>query len=430
MKVGICTLGCKVNTYESEFFIQELEKNGYSVSSFDDICDVYIINTCTVTNTSDIKSRKMIHRARRKNKDAVIVAVGCFIEANPDFFDPDIDIYLGNGKKSLLINLLDEYLVQRKPLRLINQEKEKFDDMFLTNFKGRVRAFVKIQDGCEQFCSYCIIPYVRGKTLSKDLETTLKEIKTLLEKGYQEIVLTGIHTGRYGLDLNTNFAHLLQEIVKLKGLARLRISSIEVTELTDEVIEVIKNNNVIVDHLHIPLQAGSAHILKEMNRPYDLKYFKDKIKTLRSIRKDIAITTDVIVGFPKESDLDFEETLKTVEELAFAKIHVFPYSKRKGTKAALLEGQIDSSKKKARALQLIKKSKELEQKYANKFINHVVSVLIETTKENISMGHTSNYLLVKINKKLTPNTFVSVKILGYDGFSCFGEEVREVVCQK
>ena len=219
MKVGICSLGCKVNTYESEYFIQELKRHGYTISSFDDVCDVYIINTCTVTNTSDVKSRKMIHRAKRKNKDACVVAVGCFIEANQDFIDSDIDIYIGNGRKSELVSLLDEWMVKKSPIQQ-REEKNTFDDMFLTNFEGRCRAFVKIQDGCENFCSYCIIPYVRGKCRSKEMIKVIEEVEALVEKGYQEIVLTGIHTGNYGVDINTNFAALLKQLVKIKGLKR------------------------------------------------------------------------------------------------------------------------------------------------------------------------------------------------------------------
>lgn len=394
--VGILTLGCKVNTYESEYVMNILKEHNYEIKSFDDICDVYIINTCTVTNTSDIKSRKMIRNAIKKNPDACVVAMGCFIEANKDYQIEGLDIVLGNKDKSRIVELLDEYFTKKeKIVKLYNDPKSQFEDMYITNFPGRTRAFVKIQDGCENFCSYCIIPFVRGKCRSKDKDKVISEITALVKNGYQEVVLTGIHTGNYGVDLDTNFATLLKEIVKIEGLKRLRISSIEITELTDEVLEVIKTSPVIVDHLHIPLQAGSNEILKAMNRKYDLSYFFDKIKEIRELRPNISITTDVIVGFPGETKELFEETIKTCRDLEFAKIHVFPYSERQGTKAMELPNHVDPSEKKRRARELLLVSKELEIAYANKFVNKQEEVLIEEEKDGYSYGHTSNYLHVK-----------------------------------
>ena len=230
MKVGIYTLGCKVNMYESEYVIDKLKQNGYSIGDFDDICDIYIINTCTVTNSADSKSKKIIRSAIKRNKDACIVVMGCFIEANKDYQEDGVDIYLGTKDKSKIVSLLDEYFSKKTAIRdITNEEKKEFEDMFITTFEGRTRAFVKIQDGCRNFCSYCIIPYVRGACRSKDFNKVIEEVKTLTENGYQEIVLTGIHTGNYGVDLKTNFANLLKELVKIEKLKRLRISSIEVT---------------------------------------------------------------------------------------------------------------------------------------------------------------------------------------------------------
>lgn len=406
--VGVLTLGCKVNTYESEYIINLLKKNDYEIKDFTDICDVYIINTCTVTNTSDIKSRKMIRNAIKRNKDACVVAMGCFIEANKDYQIDGLDIIIGNQDKSKIIELLDEYFEKKELIqRLYKEQPEKFEDMYITDFPGRTRAFVKIQDGCENFCSYCIIPYVRGKCRSKEKEKVIQEVKDLLKSGYQEIVLTGIHTGNYGVDLNTNFAELLKELVQLKGLKRLRISSIEVTELTKEVLEVLKNSSVIVDHLHIPLQAGSDEILQAMNRKYQLREFYDKIKEIRSIRKDISITTDVIVGFPGETEELFQATIKTCQELEFAKIHVFPYSERKGTKAMDLSNHISNEEKKKRARKLLEVSRKLEMEYAKKFLGKEVEILIEEEKEGMSIGHTGNYLHIKIDQILPKNQFVT-----------------------
>ncbi len=413
--VGVLTLGCKVNTYESEYVINLLKNNNYEIKSFNDPCDVYIINTCTVTNTSDIKSKKMIRKAISNNPEACIVAMGCFIEANKDYNIEGLDIVIGNKDKNKIVELLDEYFSKRETIkRLYSKIPQEFEDMYIEDFPGRTRAFVKIQDGCENFCSYCIIPFVRGKCRSKDFNKVLEEVKALVKNGYKEIVLTGIHTGNYGVDLNTNFASLLKELVKIEGLKRLRISSIEITELTDEVLDIIKESNVIVDHLHIPLQSGSDTILKLMNRKYDLDYFYKKIEKIRSIRKDIAITTDIIVGFPMEDDELFNETLKTAKELAFAKIHVFPYSERKGTKSATFDNKVEPSIKKMRARELLKLSKELEIAYAQKFIGKKLEVLTEEVKDGNTYGHTSNYLHVKINRELPRNSFVTVEIKELD----------------
>ena len=421
MKVGICTLGCKVNTYESEYIEQELKKSGYQIASFTDLCDVYIINTCTVTNQADAKSRKMINRFRKTNPDSCIVAMGCFVETSTDD-NLDIDILIGNRRKSELISLLDEFFTNKSKIVAKSEEKVNFENMYLENFEGRTRAFVKIQDGCENFCSYCIIPYARGKYSSKPLPVVIEEVKTLLNKGYQEIVLTGIHTGNYGVDINTNFATLLKELVKLDKLKRLRISSIEVTELTDEVLEIIKNNKKIVNHFHIPLQAGSDRILKLMNRKYDLSYYEDKINKLRNIREDVSITTDIIVGFPNETDDDFNETLTNAKKFKFAKIHVFPYSIRSGTVAATME-QVDGNIKKERARQLLKVSSSLKEEYQAKFIGKEVEVLIEKDNEDISFGHTDNYLAVKVKGSHKQNTFVKAKIFAIDKENCFAMEV-------
>lgn len=426
MKVGIYTLGCKVNMYESEYVIDKLKQNGYTIGNFEDICDIYIINTCTVTNSADSKSKKIIRSAIKRNKDACIVVMGCFIEANKDYQEDGVDIYLGTKDKSKIISLLDEYFSKKTAIRdITNEEKKEFEDMFITTFEGRTRAFVKIQDGCRNFCSYCIIPYVRGACRSKDFNKVIKEVKTLTENGYQEIVLTGIHTGNYGVDLKTNFANLLKELVKIEKLKRLRISSIEVTELNDAVLEVIKSNKVIVDHLHIPLQAGSDEILKAMNRKYNLDYYKNKIKQIRSIRPDISISTDIIVGFPGEDEKLFEQTLKTAQSIAFSKIHVFPYSIRKNTKAASMPNQVDGKIKKERAKRLIELSKELEIEYMNKFVGKTVEVLTENNKDDITYGHTGNFLHVKINKVLPNDLLKMVKITSVSYPYVIGELIDE-----
>ena len=282
--------------------------------------------------------------------------------------------------------------------------------MYIHEFPGRTRAFVKIQDGCDNFCTYCIIPFVRGKCRSKEEDKVVEEIEGLVKNNYKEIVLTGIHTGSYGVDLETNFAHLLRRLVNIKGLERLRISSIETTELNDEVLELLKESKILVDHLHIPIQAGSNEILKAMNRKYDLDYFKNKIKQIREIRPNISISTDVIVGFPGETEELFQKTIETCREIEFSKLHVFPYSERKGTAASRMDNKVDSHEKKERARRLIEVSRELETNYMKKFIGKETEVLIEEEKEGYSYGHTGNFLYVKIEGSMTHNELVKVII--------------------
>ena len=414
MKVKGISLGCKVNTYEIEYVLNSFKDHGYEITN--DEADIYVINTCSVTNTSDAKSRKIINRIVRENPSACIVVMGCMIEANKDYDNNNVSIIIGNKDKSKVVELVEDYLKkQEKIKKLYHDFDSEFEDMFINNMEGRTRAFVKIQDGCENFCSYCIIPYTRGKCRSKDKDKVIKEINTLVNNGYKEIVLTGIHTGHYGEDGGVTFPKLLSEIVKIKGLQRLRISSIEITELNNDFLDLLAKFPVIVDHLHIPLQAGSDKVLREMNRKYDTKYFLDKINTIRSIRPNISITTDVIVGFPGESCEEFNETCEFVKKIEFSKIHVFPYSRRSGTKADTMPNQIDEEAKKERVSKLMKISDELEIAYIDKFINKKVEVLIEKNIDNNSIGHTGNYLQVKIMGIYDKNTIVSAIIKKRNG---------------
>ena len=409
MKVKGISLGCKVNTYEMEYILLDFKKHGYDI--VDNNADIYVINTCSVTNTSDAKSRKIINKVIRENKDACIVVMGCMIEANKDYLNDNANIIIGNKDKSRIVEYVENYFKNKENIKKLYPDFDSdFEDMFIDNMEGRTRAFVKIQDGCENFCSYCIIPFTRGKCRSKDKEKVLEEIRTLVGNGYQEIVLTGIHTGHYGEDGSTTFPDLLKEIVKIKNLKRLRISSIEITELNSDFLDVLKKNDIIVSHLHIPLQAGSNRILSLMNRKYDKDYYRNKIHEIRKIRPDISITTDVIVGFPNETDDNFMETCAFAKEIGFSKIHVFPYSRRRGTKADMMPNQIDEEIKKKRVNELIDISNKLERNYLNRFIGKNVDVLIETVKDGKSIGHTGNYLKVEINEELKRNTIVNVII--------------------
>lgn len=427
MKVAVYTLGCKVNTYESEYVIKEFLKRGYTLTDFSDSnADVYLINTCTVTNTSDQKSRKMIRQARAKNKDAVVVAMGCFtqIRNNDNQIMDFVDVVIGNKDKSKIVDLTEDYIKNKQKIAKIEDINEAdFDDMEISYFNTRTRALVKIEDGCENFCSYCIIPYVRGRVRSKRPEKVIEEAKRLVKNGYKEIVLTGIHTGHYGADLKDyDFSDLLLELEKIDGLDRIRISSIEITELNDKFLSVLRKSKKIVNHIHIPLQAGSDHILKLMNRKYDKKYYLDKINKIREIRPDMAFTTDVIVGFPLESDRDFNETIAFVKEVSFAGGHVFPYSRRNGTPAAKMTGQITKEEKHIRCKKLISVFDSLEESYYKKHIGCTLTVIAETYEDGTLTGHTDNYLKVgfKGSEKLLGSE-VNVKLNEYKDKMLFGE---------
>lgn len=409
MKVGIYTLGCKVNTYESEYIASLFKNRGYTIAPFDEDCDIYVINTCTVTNNSDKKDKKIINHVR--NKNACVVVCGCFVESHKDYNFDGIDIVIGNHNKSNIVDLVEDYFINKKQIKLIDNNimKVGFEDMVIDSFESRTRAFVKIQDGCENYCSYCIIPFVRGRCRSKDKDKVISEITSLVNNGYKEIVLTGIHTGNYGSDLGIKFSSLLSEILKIPNLKRLRISSIEITELDDEFFRLL-NNPILCNHLHIPLQNGSNRILSLMNRKYTNEEFYEIVEKIRSIRNDISLTTDVIVGFPGETDDDFNENIDFIRKVGFSKVHVFPYSKRDGTKAARMDNQIDPNTKKKRTKQLLDISLELENNYYNSFITKDEKVLIEKVDDDYSYGHTTNYLYLKIPKKLKENEIYDVKI--------------------
>ena len=415
MKFYIYNLGCKVNSYESNIMMEDLERCGF-VKGTETDSDIYIINTCTVTNTSDNKSMKTIRKVLRLYPDKIVVACGCMTQVNSLYLkDLNVSIIIGNHGKSKITEYINKYLKDKKQIIDITDFKDnKFEDMCLNNF-DKTRAFVKIEDGCENFCSYCIIPYARGKVRSKDPKLVIEEVKNLISEGHKEVVLTGIHTGHYGSDINYKFSNLLKDLVKIKGLERLRISSIEITEITDDVLDVLKENSNLVSHMHIPLQSGSNEILKLMNRKYDKEYFIEKINKIRSIRPDISITTDVIVGFPSETEELFNETIETINKIKFSKIHVFPFSLRKGTKAEEIPNHVDDVTKKKRVKELVELSYSLENSYMNKFINKNVLLLPEIYKDGYLIGHTDNYLKVKAsgNKDLL-NKIIEVEILEND----------------
>lgn len=400
MKFNIITLGCKVNSYESNFMKEALVKNGFSFCNLNEKCDILILNTCTVTDTSDKKSLKEVRRLKRENPNAILVVCGCSVQNDKTKYDDlGINILMGNINKSNIVSIIEKYLDDKTPVEYVAKTRDLPFENMEVDISDHTRAYIKIEDGCDNFCSYCIIPFVRGKKRSKDFSLVLREVQHLANNGYKEIVLTGIDTGGYesnGKDLTD----LIHEMSKINGIERIRQSSIEITQINEKFINELKNNNKICDHIHIPLQSGSDSILKLMNRKYDLKYFFDKIDMIRSVRPDISITTDVIVGFPGETEEMFLETMETCKKINFSKIHAFPYSERKGTKASMMDGKVPESVKHERVKKLLELSEKLEKSYYDKFKGKKLDVLIEEVNEFGSKGHTSNYLMVHTNEKL------------------------------
>ena len=418
MKVGICSLGCKVNIYEAEFVANILKENNYEIVDFEDKADIYIINTCSVTNESDKKSRKMINRARKNNKDAIIIVMGCYSQLNADKIDADI--IQGNKDKSNIVKLIEEYKTKNKKItKIYDLTKTKFEEMEISKFTNHTRAFVKIQDGCNAFCSYCIIPYTRGRVRSKDKASVIKEVTKLVNNGYKEIVLTGIHTGRYGIDINTTLEELLKEIEEIPNIYRIRLSSIEINEITPGIKELLKENKVMAKHLHIPLQSGSNKILKLMNRRYNKEEFLSMVDNLRDI-PDISLTTDLIVGFTNEDEEEFNETIDTLKEIGFTKIHTFPYSKRKGTPAAIMDNQVFPEEKKKRVHKIIKLSDKDEEEFYKSNIGKTYDGVVEVHPNGEVIVHTSNYIPVIVEDNLENNTIVNVKITSVDKKKVYG----------
>lgn len=411
MKFYVETLGCKVNAYESEFIKESFKNNNYIEADSMKDASVVVVNTCTVTNQADAKSRKLIRQVKRENPNCCLVVCGCAAENHKEnLIDLDIDILLGNKDKSKIVLLVNDYLENKKKIvNFYDLRNATFEDMKINNFEGHTRGFVKIQDGCNNYCSYCIIPFMRGSIRSKPLDVAIDEINCLADNGYKEIVLTGIHTGSYGSGEDYDLTDLIHEVSKNANLVRIRISSIEITELDDKFMKELKENKKICSHFHVPIQSGSNHILKLMNRKYDIDKYKEMINKLRSIRKDANITTDLIVGFPEESDADFEETLTNLKSIGFSKIHTFPFSLRSGTKASMYKA-INDTLKKERVNKVLKLSDELESKYYQKYIGSTVSVLVEDGNS----GFTDNYIKVHLDKTCPVNKVVKVLITSVD----------------
>ncbi|MCR1961702.1 tRNA (N(6)-L-threonylcarbamoyladenosine(37)-C(2))-methylthiotransferase MtaB [Thomasclavelia cocleata] len=418
--VAFHTLGCKVNTYESNAMLKIFNDAGYQEVDFKQMADVYVINTCTVTNTGDSKSRQMIRKAIRKNPQATICVVGCYSQIAPEEIEQieGVGVVLGTQYRQNIVEYVNEYLKTGKMVVKVDNimNLKKFEDLNIDRFKN-TRAFLKIQDGCNNFCTYCIIPYARGRVRSRSKDSVLNQASRLVANGYVEIVLTGIHTAGYGEDLEDySFYDLLVDLVKIEGLKRLRISSIETSQISDEIIDLIGSNEIIVDHLHVPLQAGCDETLKRMNRKYTTNQYLEKINKIRSYLPNIAFTTDVIVGFPGETDEEFDKTYDFIKKVNYSELHVFPYSPRKNTPAAKMPNQVNDHIKHDRANRLLALSNELNRDFALKQIGKSLKVLFEKRDGDYLIGHASDYLKVKVKTDRDMiGEIVDIRIDKYDG---------------
>lgn len=403
--VAFHTLGCKVNHYETEAIWQLFKEAGYERTDYERVADVYVINTCTVTNTGDKKSRQVIRRAIRKNPDGVICVTGCYAQTSPAeiMAIPGVDIVVGTQDRVKMLEYIEQYKEERKPINGVRNimKTRVYEELDVPSFTDRTRASLKIQEGCNNFCTFCIIPWARGLMRSRDPKEVVAQAQQLVDAGYKEIVLTGIHTGGYGEDLKDyNLAMLLRDLdEQVEGLKRIRISSIEASQISDEVIEVLQNSDKVVRHLHIPIQSGSDTVLKRMRRKYTMEFFAERIERLKEALPGLAITSDVIVGFPGETEEEFMETYNFIKNHKFSELHVFPYSKRTGTPAARMEDQVDEDIKNERVHRLIELSDQLAKEYASQFENEVLEVIPEErykeeTNENLYVGYTDNYLKV------------------------------------
>mgnify|MGYP003294429318 CR=1 FL=1 len=422
MTFKVISMGCKVNYYEVESISAILVNAGLIRKlSNDDITDITIVNTCTVTEEASRKSKQMIRRYINQNPDGISICMGCLVQIDETIKNiKGVNILLGSSNKELILKSINEYLLTKNQVNWIEKDifHMPYDNLTVERFEAHTRAFLKIEDGCTNFCSYCIIPYARGRVRSKPLDLVIKEAKALVSNGHKEIVVTGIDTGSYGKDLGITFYDLLKELSLIDGLLRIRISSLELSQITDDIINLIKDNPKFVHHLHIPIQNGSNRILKLMNRHYDRFEFIEKINYIKSLIPDISITTDYISGFPTETDEDFNESLDTLNKVGFQMIHAFPYSLRKGTKAALLD-QVNPEIKKERNKKVLALSKSNYKAFVESNIGNTFDVIFETYKDGYLYGHTGSYIYVKaIGSISNLNKLLKVKLIENEIDAC------------
>ena len=428
-KVAFVSLGCKVNQYETNAMSQEFIENGYDVVDFNEIADVYIVNTCTVTNMADRKSRQMLRRVKENNSEAVVVACGCYAQVAKNELEKieEIDLIIGNNEKKEIVKLVEEYIENKVKENIVSDVmyQKEYVEFGTTTYTEKTRAVVKVQDGCDRFCSYCIIPYARGRVRSRKIENVINEAKSIVKDGLQEIVITGIHIGSYGKDFNNGIGliDLLEELNKIENLKRIRLGSIEPTIVTKEFVERLSKLDKICDHFHLSLQSGCDETLKRMNRKYSAEEFETVTKLLREKFPNAALTTDIIVGFPGETEEEFNKTYEFLDKIKFYKMHIFKYSQRKGTKAAVMPNQIDGSVKEERSRKLIELSDKNEQYYNEMYVGKTVEVLFEEKNGKYFKGHTKNYMVVNVEADNLENKIVNVEITKNLGIELEGKIV-------
>lgn len=421
MKVALHNLGCKVNAYETDAMQQLLEQNGYEIVPFKEGADVYVINTCTVTNMADRKSRQMLHRAKKMNPDAIVVAAGCYVQAKEQSGEVDecIDIVIGNNKKGELIEILNQYSKEREGVKKavidINHTKE-YEEMHLSKTAEHTRAYIKVQDGCNQFCTYCIIPFARGRVRSRAKADVIREVKELAANGYQEVVLTGIHLSSYGVDLEgEDLLSLILAVNEIEGIRRIRLGSLEPRIITEKFAQTISKLEKMCPHFHLSLQSGCNATLQRMNRRYTAQEYYEKCQLLRKYFENPALTTDVIVGFPGETEEEFQKSKAFIDKVDFYETHIFKYSKRAGTKAAVMDNQVPEQVKTVRSNELLALDKEKRRKYEKKLIGESVEVLMEESVQadgkTYQVGHTKEYVKIRLESdRNMQNQFVNVQI--------------------
>ena len=401
LKVAFCSLGCKVNQYETNAMAQKFIEHGYSVVDFEEPADIYIVNTCTVTSIADKKSRQMLRRAKEHNENSIVVACGCYAQVAAKEIEKieDVNLVIGNNEKNDIIEIIEKYRADNKVNEIVSDVmyKEEYVEFGPTTYTEKTRAVIKVQDGCDRFCSYCLIPFARGHIRSRSIDNVIEEVKKVVDDGFKEVVITGIHVASYGRDFKdgTTLIDLLEKINKVEGLQRIRLSSIEPIIMTDDFIERLSKLDKICDHFHLSLQSGCTETLKRMNRRYTAEEFFDATKRLRAKFPNAALTTDIIVGFPGETVEEFNETYEFLKKIKFYHMHVFKYSPRKGTKAAVMPNQVDSKIKEIRSKKLIELSDESELEYNKSYIGKKVQVLFEEKDNGYYKGHTKNYMVVK-----------------------------------
>ena len=419
MRVALHNLGCKVNAYETEAMSQQFGNAGYEIVDFKEIADIYIINTCSVTNVADRKSRQMLHRSKKQNENAIVVAVGCYAQVAAEQLEQDeaIDIVVGNNKKKEIVQIVENYIKDRKENKKIIDVADncEYEEIELETVTDYTRAYIKVQDGCNQFCSYCIIPYARGRIRSRDAKNVYEEIKRLVEQGFMEFVITGIHLSSY-ISGQTRLIDLIENINAIPGVERIRLGSLEPGIITEEFAGRLSKCEKVCQHFHLSMQSGCDTVLQRMNRRYDSSLYYQKCQILQKYFENPAFTTDVIVGFPGETDEEFETTLKFVEKVGFAELHVFKYSKRNGTKAAVMPNQVDEKIKSVRSDRLIELGENLKDKYRKTYIGKTIPVLMEEHVEidgvDFQVGHTKEYIKVAVKTDMEMcGTIENLKIL-------------------